>query len=83
MAALARAGFRPGRWSRHGVKEYPDAGHEFINDHEGAGDKAPPLFAVMGRFMSMGYHEPSAEDARHRILAFFAAHLSPAEPAAG
>ncbi len=25
----------------HDVKEYPQAGHEFLNDHEGAGDKTP------------------------------------------
>ena len=60
----------------HDVKEYPDAGHEFLNDHEGAGDKSPLLFAVMGRFASgVGYHEASARDARRRIVAFFDAHL--------
>lgn len=60
----------------HDVKEYPDAGHEFLNDHEGAGDKPPALFAVMGRFASgVGYHEASAQDARRRIVAFFDRHL--------
>jgi carboxymethylenebutenolidase len=60
----------------HDVKEYPEAGHEFLNDHEGAGDKAPALFAVLGRLSSgVGYHEASAQDARRRILAFFDAHL--------
>lgn len=69
-AALAAAGVA------HDVKEYPDAGHEFLNDHEGAGDKLPLLYAVMGRFASgVGYHEPSAQDARRRIVAFFDAHL--------
>jgi hypothetical protein len=58
------------------VKEYPAAGHEFINDHDGAGDNAPPLFAVMTRLVpGMGYNEAAAQDARGRILAFFAAHL--------
>jgi carboxymethylenebutenolidase len=58
------------------VKEYPPAGHEFLNDHEGAGDKAPILFAVLGRLMpGAGYHEASAQDARRRILAFFSTHL--------
>ena len=60
----------------HDVKEYPDAGHAFMNDHEGAHDRTPILFAVMGKFASgSGYHEPSARDARRRILAFFDAHL--------
>lgn len=60
----------------HDVKEYPDANHQFLNDHEGAGDQAPGLFAVVGRLApGMGYHEESARDARRRILGFFAAHL--------
>ena len=33
----------------HDVREYPDAGHRFINDHDGAGDKTPLLFAVLGK----------------------------------
>ena len=33
----------------HGVKEYPDAGHAFLNDHENAGDRDPFIFVVMGR----------------------------------
>lgn len=67
----------------HDVKEYPPAGHAFINDHEGAGDKIPLLFAVMGRVMpSMGYNEAAAEDARARILAFFGAHLATSPPPA-
>ena len=53
----------------HDVKEYPDAGHSFLNDHGGA------LFAVMGRVIGGGYHEPSAQDARRRIISFFDAHL--------
>jgi carboxymethylenebutenolidase len=57
----------------HDVKEYPDAGHSFLNDHDPA--DVPKLFAVMGRLIGGGYHEPSAQDARRRILAFFAAHL--------
>jgi carboxymethylenebutenolidase len=36
----------------HDVKEYPDAGHSFLNDHD-----------------------PSAEDARRRIVSFFKTHL--------
>jgi len=62
----------------HDVKEYPQAGHGFLNDHDGAGDKAPVLFAVLGRLMpGSGYHEASAHDARRRILAFFSTHLRP------
>ena len=69
-AALATVGIP------HDVKEYPEAGHGFMNDHEGAGDPSPLLFAVMAKLMpGPGYHEPSAEDARRRIVAFFDAHL--------
>jgi carboxymethylenebutenolidase len=60
----------------HDVKEYPEAGHEFLNDHEGAGDRSPLIFVVMGKFAGpAGYHEPSAKDARRRIVAFFNTHL--------
>jgi carboxymethylenebutenolidase len=60
----------------HDVKEYPDAGHAFINDHDGAGDKTPLLFAVLGKLSpGSGYHEPSARDARRRIAEFLATHL--------
>lgn len=62
----------------HDVKEYPEAGHAFLNDHDGAGDKTPPLFAVMAKLSpGDGYHEASAQDARRRIIAFFDAHLKP------
>ena len=64
----------------HDIKEYPEAGHGFLNDHKAAGDKAPLLFAVLepvlGRLSpGAGYHEASAQDARGRILAFFNKHL--------
>ncbi|HUJ07721.1 MAG TPA: dienelactone hydrolase family protein [Streptosporangiaceae bacterium] len=60
----------------HDVKEYPEAGHAFLNDYENSGDKTPLMFAVMGKLSpGMGYHEESARDARARILAFFGAHL--------
>jgi len=62
----------------HDVKEYPDAGHAFLNDHEDAHDKTPLLFAIMGKFASGdGYHDPSAQDARRRIAAFFTTYLRP------
>jgi carboxymethylenebutenolidase len=53
----------------HDVKEYPEAGHSFLNDHDSA------LFAVAGKLMGGGYHDPSALDARRRIVAFFDATL--------
>ena len=60
----------------HDVKEYPDAGHAFLNDHDAAGDGSPFVFKVMGLFAGASdYHEPSAIDARRRIVAFFDAHL--------
>ncbi len=60
----------------HDVKEYPEAGHGFMNDHEGAGDKTPLLFASMGRLLpGPGFDEAAAADARGRIAAFFDAHL--------
>jgi carboxymethylenebutenolidase len=60
----------------HDVKEYADAGHAFLNDHERAGDRSPRIFAVMGRLGGpAGYHEPAAKDARQRIVSFFDVHL--------
>ena len=60
----------------HDVKEYPEGGHGFINDHDGAGDKTPLLFAVLGKLSpGAAYHEPSARDARTRIIAFLDPHL--------
>jgi carboxymethylenebutenolidase len=60
----------------HDIKEYPEAGHAFLNDHESAGDRSPIIFVVMGRFAGpAGYHQPSANDARFRIVAFFNRHL--------
>jgi carboxymethylenebutenolidase len=57
----------------HDVKEYPDAGHGFINDHPR--EEMPTLIAVLGHFNSTAYHEPSAQDAHQRIAAFFNEHL--------
>lgn len=53
----------------HDVVEYRDAGHSFLNQHDSV------LFAVTGKLIGGGYHEPSAADARRRIEAFFAEHL--------
>jgi Dienelactone hydrolase family len=50
----------------HDVKEYPNAGHGFINDHRD--EKIPAVFALMSRFVGgSDFHEPSALDARRRI----------------
>jgi len=57
----------------HDVKVYPEAGHSFMNNHDPA--EVPKLFVVMARFMGTGYHEPSAQDARRRIISFFNTHL--------
>jgi carboxymethylenebutenolidase len=53
----------------HDVKEYPGAGHSFLN-RPNLGPLAPVL-----RVAGVGYHGPSAEDAWGRILRFFDAHL--------
>jgi carboxymethylenebutenolidase len=53
----------------HDVKEYPDAGHSFLNRH----NTGP--FAVLERVAGLSYHHPSAEDAWARILRFFDTHL--------
>jgi carboxymethylenebutenolidase len=47
---------------------YPGAGHAFLNDHR------DPLSRAM-RAAGIGYHEPSARDARRRIVAFFDTYL--------
>jgi carboxymethylenebutenolidase len=57
----------------HDIKVYPDAGHAFLNEHDPA--EIPRWALVMGRLSVSGYHEPSAGDARRRILTFFEAHL--------
>jgi len=58
----------------HDVKEYPDAGHAFLNNHDRA--DAPALMVVMAKITRSAYHEPSAQDARRRIIAYFNAHLN-------
>ncbi len=52
----------------HDVKEYPDAGHSFMNNKENF------WFKVL-RWVSIGYDEAAAMDARRRIAAFFHLHL--------
>ena len=55
----------------HDVREYPDAGHSFMNRFN-TGPLLSPLVHVAG----MGYHHASAEDAWARILSFFSEHLA-------
>jgi carboxymethylenebutenolidase len=60
----------------HDVKEYPDAGHSFMNNHQS-------FFFKLLRFRDIGYNEPAALDARRRITAFFRTHLTLAKPPDG
>ncbi len=53
----------------HDVKEYPDAGHSFMNQHHG------PAFTILGTVLGAGFNGPSAGDAWGRIMAFFDTHL--------
>jgi carboxymethylenebutenolidase len=57
----------------HDIKVYPDASHGFLNDHPAADRTA--LLMVLNVLSGTRYHEPSAGDARRRIVAFFDAHL--------
>lgn len=63
-AALDRAGVP------HDVKEYPGAGHAFINRIAAASPLTPVL-----RVAGAAYDGPAATDAKRRILAFFDEHL--------
>lgn len=63
----------------HDVREYPQAGHAFMNDHRGDGPWSV-LYTVLGHLPVIAgyagaYHQPSADDARRRITAFFDRHL--------
>jgi carboxymethylenebutenolidase len=62
--ALARQGID------HDVREYPDAGHSFFNNHDSF------MFSVVGPLIGAFYHEATEADARQRILKFFARHLA-------
>ena len=54
----------------HDVKEYPAAGHSFMNRH----NAGVPL-SFVERIAGFDYHHPSAEDAWARIQRFFDTHL--------
>ena len=53
----------------HDVKEYPNAGHAFLDEHKG-------LVGALGVVMRATYKAQEAADARRRIQAFFARHLA-------
>lgn len=57
----------------HDAKLYPEAGHGFLNDHDPA--ELPLWVKALARLTTAEGHEPSARDARRRIVAFFDAHL--------
>jgi carboxymethylenebutenolidase len=57
----------------HDIKVYPDAGHGFLNDHDPA--EVPVWVRAIAKLAAASYYEPSARDARRRIIAFFDAHL--------
>ena len=52
----------------HDVKEYPDAGHSFMNNKE-------HFWFKLLRITGIAYNEPATLDARRRIAAFFHTHL--------
>jgi carboxymethylenebutenolidase len=51
----------------------PGGSHGFLNDHPP--EDLTPLTVLLSRISGTRYHEPSAQDARRRIVAFFDAHL--------
>ncbi|HEY4226014.1 MAG TPA: dienelactone hydrolase family protein [Pseudolysinimonas sp.] len=62
----------------HDIKEYPDAGHSFLNDAE-SGPAAVRLLTK--RILGAGPNPEAAADAWRRIEAFFGEHLSADSPA--
>ena len=68
--ALAGAGVE------HDVKEYPGAGHSFLNDEANGPRALRPLLRVSG----IGPEPVAAADAWARIEAFLARHLRAASP---
>ena len=56
----------------HDIKVYPDAGHAFLHQ---PGSQPGKVAGILAQITHAGYHEPSAHDARRRIVAFFDAHL--------
>ena len=59
----------------HDIKVYPDAGHGFLNEHDPA--ELPLWVKAIAKLAAASFHEPSARDARRRIVDFFDTHLRP------
>lgn len=59
----------------HDAKLYPNAGHGFLNDHHPA--ELSLWVKALAKLTAAEPHEPSAQDARRRIVDFFDAHLKP------
>ena len=57
----------------HDIGVYPDAGHGFISHHDPGGHDA--VAGDLEQGVRHRYHEPSALDARRRIVAFFHRNL--------
>jgi len=53
----------------HDVKEYPEAGHSFLDDHKG-------MVKVLAVILRSTFKEKEAADARDRIRTFFTRHLA-------
>jgi carboxymethylenebutenolidase len=58
----------------HDIKEYPGAGHSFMNRINFG-----PALGQVAQLVGFNYHHPSAEDSWRRILTFFDEHLAGAE----
>lgn len=57
----------------HDVLVYPDAGHGFLNDPDPA--DLTLMLTSLSKISGTRFHEPSAQHARQRIIAFFDQHL--------
>jgi carboxymethylenebutenolidase len=57
----------------HDIKVYPDAGHGFLNHHDPT--ELPLWVMAIAKLAAADYHEPSARDARRRIIDFFDVRL--------
>jgi len=71
LAAARLQSALEGNKIEHDVKEYPDAGHSFLDEHKG-------LIGVLGVVIGASYKDKDAADARNRIRAFFARHIASA-----
>lgn len=56
----------------HDIKEYPDAGHAFMNPHQAGG----PVFGTLLKVSGAKPNPEAAKDAWSRIEKFFGEHLS-------